>query len=420
MKKSVFMAAVAMAMMASCSQDENVTPNDNLIDSDELVPVEIGVSNVSATVTRAQGTVGGMSDATNVFRGEHIYLLMTTLGEETWGFSSLSANNNQEVLFGPGAWAIPERYAYSGHNDDMTQVGWHMNYFTWSNNARKYYPLKGYSDFFGFNVDDAADADDVANYDVTESTVTIPVIITGTQDLLAGKAKNTVDDTTTGFSAKTARNGKVPTINLKHLLTRLTFSVTSDAETVTIDGQDYDVVLDTIKVIDTYNTANMLIAYDEGEDVTVGKDALDLLEWDETSTADFYLNDSVAGWYQGGANKVVDLMEAVTIPCNANESVVENQKKHVGEAMFIRPNQDAVKMVATFTFPTKGEGGVYNPIKTDAELIIKLPNDEPMQVGTSYNVNILVHGLKEILVNVEVEPWKDGGSFDFDVEGNND
>lgn len=408
MKNRWTLAVLAMLLLASCTNDNTVDPQE-----DASTLIGLGVTNMAVTTnSRGLGTVGGMNYATNVFRGERIYLLMTTVGQTPWGYTTSANAEGTTNIFGPGSWATPMR------SEDAS--GWYLNYHEWSQQAKKYYPIHGRSDFFGFYVDDAGDPDMTKNYRMRGDSVTIPVAINGTQDLLAGKAVNVATGASIGFSAKTARTeNKRPSIYMKHLLTRLTFSVKNDAEPVVVAGKTYDMRLEYVKIVNTPFLADMTVAYNEQ---TEGKNPLELLEWDENHMGEFWLCDSVSGWYQGGKNKKLETLKPVAVPVNADSETgaylnPEVGPQKVGEAMFVQPNQDKHKMELKLTFPKKGEGEtvVWETRVVRLDIIC---SSGKMEIGKSYNVNIITHGLQEIEVDVMIQPWTDGGSQDIDVTGN--
>lgn len=443
MKKALLLAGIAAAMFASCSEDAVVDYSKVDLEGTPIEFTLLQSADASVSTTRAAGTVGGLNAATNVFRGERINLLMTTADETTWGLRTF----NGEPIFGYDAYAYPDTLEFEDYGSPM-RPGYHLDYSTFTNGAKKYYPLSGLSDFFAYYVDDAADP--TTAYKDADS-VKVNVELKGTQDLMWGRAVNAwhsridnngnPDGVEYGFSARSSRiNGRVPSIALKHLLTRLTFTISNDGKPVTDAGVDYHVMLDSIRVKSAYK-AKMKVAYNEPAALYSGNpDQIDvlnidnLLAWDN-ETAWFYLNDSVANWYKGYTwqdatptqYKKVELLHQTPIPynkTNADNYHPEYNPQKVGEAMFIQPGQMAYDMDVVFEFPIRSATGLSWE-KSTAPLRIQFVEEDPqthvktpvaLKAGYSYNVNIIVHGLREIQLNVSIENWEDGGSQDFDVE----
>lgn len=438
MKKTLLLAGIAAAMFASCSQDEVVDYSKVDLEGTPIQFTLLQSGDASVNTTRSAGTVGGLTTASNVFRGERINLLMTTADETSWGLRLF----NNEPIFGFDAYAYPDTLEFEDYGTSM-RPGYHLDYTTFTNGANKYYPLSGLSDFFAYYVDDAADPT-TAQKDA--DSIKVDVEINGAQDLMWGRAVNAwhskIDNSghesgiEYGFSARTARvNGRVPSIAMKHLLSRLTFTVSNDGQPVTIGSDVYNVRLDTIRVKSAYK-AKMKVAFNEPAAPYSGNDPNqidslsieNLLTWDN-ATDWFILKDSVTNWYKGYTwkdatptlFKKVDTLIQTDIPYNKTNTDnyhPEYNPQKVGEAMFIQPGQLAYDLDVVFEFPIKGEFGLSWE-KSTAKLRIQFTeNGIPvaLKAGYSYNVNIIVHGLRQILVNVTIEDWKDGGSQDFDVE----
>ena len=286
MKKSYLaLGLVAAVAMSSCSNDEPMVNPNQQNPAQGFEPISLTLSNSVADVTvgtRGTGTVGSMEENKNNWNYEDIYVLMTStqtrkeMGEteESWGFTSAGGDGPfLHEQFNGEFWARP----YAKGNT------WGLNYFIdhneWWNNAPidKYYPMNGESQFFAFYVDDACEAEglytDAPLYtpadendpntqgyleihnrpliNKADDKMTVNFQIDGTQDLMLGKAEG-------NFSAKTAREGKVPSITMNHMLSRLTFNVKKDArptvtshEMVTVTG---------IEVV-SKNAGTMTVAY---------------------------------------------------------------------------------------------------------------------------------------------------------------
>jgi len=420
MKKNLFFVAVVAAALAGCSSDESLSNvNEGTIANGDLVPVELGLSRgiVDVYQTRGTGTVGAIDKQDNDYNCENLYVLMTDNDAETWGFTTFGTLDR---LFDGSFYsrAVWDGTSMTTDEDDNEVKVWAIDYLDFNGGQVKYYPADGRrSDFFAFYVDDAA-------LDETGATTDVPVIlpeedpdadpdpeavnekyvefeIDGSQDILAGKAFYP-EGVVGGFSAKTARKGIKPRIPMKHMLTRLTFSVQPNA---TAEG----VKINSIQVTSEYK-GQLTVAYkEEGT-----KDAEDLIAWTGDST-DFTLG-TLVGDRTNGLGSVEGTKTALTYPdplytISADDVVADGEgnfaKKPVGEAMFVRPNQTYYTLKINYDYPI--EGYTEETMNFDHEATIKLPNDAVMEDGYSYNVNIKIYGLEEIFLETTLEAWKDGG-----------
>ena len=448
MKKNLFFVAVVAAALAGCSSDESLSNvNDGTITDGELVPVELGLSRgiVDVYQTRGTGTVGDTAKTKNDYQCEDLYVLMTDNTAATWGFTKLG---NPGVAQFDGS--FKSRAVYDGESTVIDAEGdevkvWAIEYKAFTGGQVKYYPIDGHkSDFFAFYVDDAAletdadgnpvilpeedpDADPDPN---AANEKYVEFQIDGSQDILAGKAFYP-EGVEGGFSAKTARKGIKPRIPMKHMLTRLTFSVQPNAKAMGVKIKSIQVT--------SQNKGKLFVAYkEEGtRDAETTEDVKGLIKWEE-GAVDFSL-----GYREGNVTNAQDpenpdfvrddknpLSFADTengeylyeIPAEDPDGDIFEYDEEgnikpikVGEAMFVRPNQTEYALKVEFEYPTiVGEDADGNPIAGTMEdsyldKVIKLPNDAVMEDGSSYNVNIKIYGLEEIELETTLENWKDGG-----------
>lgn len=433
MKKNLFFVAVVAAALAGCSSDESLSNvNEGTIVSDELVPVELGLSRgiVDVYQTRGTGTVGAIEKDQNDYNCEDLYVLMTDNTADVWGFTTVGTLGKQ--FDG----SFKSRPVYDGltytDGDGEEQKVWGINYKYFTDDQAKYYPVNGHkSDFFAFYVDDAAVDEDGESVDepqilpeepddpeeadpdaVAEKYVSF--IIDGSQDLLAGKADYPTG-VTGGFSAKTARQGIKPRIPMEHLLTRLTFSVQPNASAK-------GVKIDAIKVTSA-SKGKIIVAYkEEGT-----KAPEDLIIWDEEEEVDDY--NFTLGYLDGERTDGAGELDGVKTPLSyadveggeslyviTEEDVTPDGEGNidripVGEALFVKPNQTEYALKISYQYPIQGEGGAEEFMEDEYEATIKLNTaaDEPLLVGYSYNVNIKIYGIEEIELETTLHEWEDGG-----------
>lgn len=270
MKKYFFYAAMAVATMASCTSEDDLTvdPVNPTPDAEEQVALNLGVVTPSMTVgSRGTGMVGSVDgDGSNVtWNSQQLFVTMVN-------------QKNDSVYQEPDGQSYFENITFRAprkdSSDDLIRMYTQSGYQSATDNGileYKYYPVTGEYTFYGWHVDDAEGSKTPA---FGQSTAADPltafakvenIIINGTQDLLAantiaipdslltngefnnkaagytGAYKDAVAALYNGgnnpdaatyktmvekqFSARTARNNFTPVLNFKHTLARLKFHV---------------------------------------------------------------------------------------------------------------------------------------------------------------------------------------------------
>ena len=437
MKKNLFLAAVAATALAGCSSDDHLTNEPlNVVDND-LVPVEMGLTRNSVSVfqTRGTGTVGDIDAATNLYQNEDLYVLMTTVGGNPWGFTTVGEGANSLGAQFDGS--FKSRPAETPIDVDGEKQ-WVIDYETFTGGMKKYYPTNGsFSDFFAFYVDDAAvdDAGEpvaapVIQHATDVDSMTVRFKIDGTQDLLAGKAEKDDADVQKqvaagiaadqrGYSSKTARKEIIPVIPMKHLLTRLTFGLTPGHQNAV------GLIIDSIKIVSP-NEGLITVAYDREETI----EPSNLIQWlvdDENAekTDSFRLkviDESIdrVDATTGDKSKLIDVEPLAEI--KAEQAVLDTEsgtytftEQKVGDAFFVRPNQKQFPIRIFYRFPYEtGAGTDYLNIADDFYVRLSTA-DALLEVGKSYHVNFTVYGLSEIEIRTTLEAWEDGGTIELDT-----
>ncbi len=411
MKSYFYLAALAAASLVSCSNEEVATVQN----VKGLEPVVLGASQGSLDVqTRGTGTVGDVEGGTNTFQYEKIYVLMTNIpgssdAMTTWGFTVADNEKDKDGALGEQFnnkfYCVPE---YVGGSEVAS-----LNYIdvagSKANGVQKYYPAGGASDFFAYHIDDANPTPESSLVmDQTNEQITIPFEMNGSQDLMAGRATN---PSGRGFSAKTARAKVIPVIEMKHVLTRLTFEIEMG------DNLTQDLVLNSIGV-KSQNKGSLLVAYNQEK----AKESSELLKM-EGDPELLYLMEKPAVWnpsFIGGvANKPA--LETLT-PITLAMGTAKGYSEKVGEALFVQPDVENYELELNLTNSVKYQG-VYKPESTTISRIIKYASVDnkksdrtTFEPGYSYHVKVIVYGLTEIKVEASVEPWVDGGNIIIDTQ----
>ncbi len=445
MKKSFYFAALALAVLSSCSSDPVVKPNAE-VDND-LVPIELGVGTpLMSITTRGTGTIGSTTAADNHWRYEHVRVLMTwipdNIAKHAWGFTTRDEGNGDYALFGNQFYCLPD--------EDQTSVDGGValipqldgNQSTEPNATdTRYYPQTGSSNFFAYYVDDAAISSDLQNpivktgdsapkihdsipADASPAFKYVNFQMNGTQDIMAGMASH--DAAYTGFSARSARHGVNPHITMNHLLTRLTFKVVPGHENAKF-----------IKVksisVESPNEGALTVAYD----ANTPKDNSELITWakknentDSLKTGIFELKaldlDSKGLWYDDNTKTkkpMIDLTPfdfatefdwaSLTDGYHYNSKDPTNndfEAKSIGHAMFVAPGQTKYPLHVVLDNTVQAKG--FADSTMDEDIIKYLTKGTTLEAGNSYEVTIVVYGLSEIKVYATLSSWDEGEIID--------
>lgn len=431
MKKSFYFAALAVAVLSSCSSDPVVKPNAE-VDND-LVPIELGVGTPLMTVTtRGTGTVGSTTAADNHWRYEHVRVLMTWIPddveEHSWGFTTRNEGDNEGdyYLFGNQFYCLPDE-SQTSESGGVALVP------ELKGNKVRYYPGRGSSNFFAYYVDDAIDPADTQDpvYDSNDKAPAIHDTVfaaenlsakyvnfkmDGTQDIMAGMAPHDGK----GFSARTARAGTHPHISMKHLLTRLTFKVVpgnQNAEKVKVKSISVESPCEG-KLTVAYNSNtpkadNELITWSKDEDTNVLKS--DTFELKSYNTSGLWYDD-----VNKTKNSLGDLLpfdfetefnwNSLTFPCD-----YKSVAKSIGHAMFVAPGQTNYPLLVVLDNNAQEAGFADSKMN----LNIALDGGAPLEMGKSYEIIIVVYGLSKIEVYATLTNW-DVSDEDLILDDDND
>lgn len=291
MKKYFFYAAMAVATMASCTSEDDLTvdPVNPNPDAEDKVALNLGVATPSMTVgSRGTGMVGYVQGDTTGIAWDSQELFITMVNQKT---DSVYYEPDGTPYFDGLTFIAPKKEGTTQNDGGLIRM--YNTYNATDNNGileYKYYPVTGEYKFYGWHVDDARGSK-TATFGQTESdngdTIAVAkvdnIIINGTQDLLAANTIAIPDSTIadfssyTGiyadavkkldqstyntmvdkqFSARTARNGFTPILNFKHTLARLKFHVKAGKGTDAAKnymGRNYNDTRDSLFTRTEYN-----------------------------------------------------------------------------------------------------------------------------------------------------------------------
>lgn len=252
MKKQFFYAAFAIALMASCTSENEPVVEQPTPEAEDKVAIELGVKTPNIVGSRGTGTVGNVENETTGLSWNSQKLSIIMIDESTHDHAKEVNDGVEENIF-------KETLTFIAPKKDATDknIRIYKNYTETNDNGtlqHKYYPVSGKYNFYGYHTDEAT---------ITQPTVTptdqsvkvLGVTIDGTQDILAAgtiaipstaPSQNTDpgyeylaqatassfagqwdDMASNQFSARTARNGFSPILDFKHQLARLKFYVKS-------------------------------------------------------------------------------------------------------------------------------------------------------------------------------------------------
>lgn len=414
MKKMFFFALAAAGMLTACSNEDTLGGNGEQNVSEQQIRLGVASSKVQ---TRGTGTVGGMTDAENVWAGQTLWVYMLQKGSMDLAYYKAPA---------VGGVATPDVEVFNNKKFTAPDAANNTKsgLATTADGTIAYYPVSGNYDFWGYRVDDAAGATPVVKtVDDTGAEVeanvatkrVVDIEIDGSQDIMAGKAAPSNDEVTklggyaeNFYSAYAARKGVQPNITFNHLLTRFTFEVRAGSKATAglPAGGNTDAVKVTGVSVGSKTTATLTVAY-TGET----KEAADLLTFtgDASPLTLMQRDEALAD-----NNAPLVALKPVTLTWTDDAATIGDVLK-VGEALLVAPGETEYPLTIALSqdvLQKVGEAKVTMPLEQKAT--IKMDGTKTFEPGKSYKVTITVYGLEDIRVTATLVPWADGGSIDID------
>lgn len=418
MKKMFFFALAAAGMLTACSNEDTLGGNGEQNVSEQQIRLGVASSKV---YTRGTGTVGGMTDAENVWAGQTLWVYMLQKGSMDLAYYKAPA---------VGGVATPDVEVFNNKKFTAPDAANNTKsgLATTADGTIAYYPVSGNYDFWGYRVDDAAGAtpvvkivddngDEVAADQATKRVVDIE--IDGSQDIMAGKAEPSADEVAklgnyadNFYSAYAARKGVQPNITFNHLLTRFTFEVRAGSKATAglPAGGNTDAVKVTGVSVDSKTTGTLTVAY-----TGATKEAAELLTFTGDASA-LTLKQRDAALADNNAPLVA--LEPVSLTWTDDAATIGDVIK-VGEALLVAPGETEYPLTISLSQDVLEQltgAKVTRPLEQKAT--IKMDGTKKFEPGKSYKVTITVYGLQEIEVTATLVPWADGGSIDIDDDRN--
>ena len=418
MKKMFLFAFAAAGMLTACSNDDTLGGNGEQNVSEQQIRLGVASSKVQ---TRGTGTVGGMTDAENVWAGQTLWVYMLQKGSMDLAYYKAPA---------VGGVATPDVEVFNNKKFTAPDAANNTKsgLATTADGTIAYYPVSGNYDFWGYRVDDAAGATPVVKtVDDTGAAVeanvatkrVVDITIDGSQDIMAGKAVPSTDEVTklgnyadNFYSAYAARKGVQPNITFNHLLTRFTFEVRAGSKATAglPAGGNTDAVKVTGVSVDSKTTGTLTVAY-----TGATKEAAELLTFTGDASA-LTLKQRDAALADNNAPLVA--LEPVSLTWTDDAATIGDVIK-VGEALLVAPGETEYPLTISLSQDVLEQltgAKVTKPLEQKAT--IKMDGVKAFEPGKSYKVTITVYGLQEIEVTATLVPWADGGSIDIDDDRN--
>ena len=421
MKKMFFFALAAAGMLTACSNDDTLGGNGEQNVSEQQIRLGVASSKVQ---TRGTGTVGGMTDAENVWAGQTLWVYMLQKGSMDLAYYKAPA---------VGGVATPDVEVFNNKKFTAPDAANNTKsgLATTADGTIAYYPVSGNYDFWGYRVDDAAGAtpvvkivddngDEVTADHMDQATKrVVDIEIDGSQDIMAGKAEPSADEVAklgnyadNFYSAYAARKGVQPNITFNHLLTRFTFEVRAGSKATAglPAGGNTDAVKVTGVSVDSKTTGTLTVAY-----TGATKEAAEFLTFTGDASA-LTLKQRDAALADNNAPLVA--LEPVSLTWTDDAATIGDVIK-VGEALLVAPGETEYPLTISLSQDVLEQltgAKVTRPLEQKAT--IKMDGTKKFEPGKSYKVTITVYGLQEIEVTATLVPWADGGSIDIDDDRN--
>lgn len=485
MKKQFLYLMAAAASLTACSTNDvigdaaNGGNGDGIVTADDQQLISIGAAINAQPVQSTRATVGGVQDIEGAdtfhsWNGESLYLFMlqkSTLKPATEGTTGDDDTGTQNIIWNT-KYTAPKP---TTTNDNKTAVP--TGSLTRYDQQIKYYPLAdahkdaegntvyGF-DFYGYYDGGAAQgegntqnspqyyksvtAGEDGTVTFTEATanagdsvfLAVDYKIDGSHDLLAGKAE--VGDKPDGsslteedwkniqkraFSAYTSRRDVQPSIDFKHLLSRIQFNVIAgnqitvgdekNASSQTTDKYHRAMKVTGVKIVDVPSTGKLVIASTDEDNYPSSS-----LIWN-SDKATFAIKDA--------QNSEISATNSVELNGKYIDNNFKGTPTQIGDALMVKAGETAYTVEVTLeqwvcvkeesastttTTPTDESHKGWEKKTQTITGTISLPKGEneaatAFAAGTSYTVNITVYGYEKIDVTGNLIAW---GKFDTEID----
>lgn len=402
MKKIALMAS-AVILAAACQKTIVETtvnkPQTEPEETEELVPITFGLNQPKVTLK----SVGSLQEWNN----SSLYLFAFPVGTTDFSDPTDMIWNNVVT-------------AASGTTAENLTV---------LQDSREPYYYQGTTiyDFFGYYVDDAAATvtSETEWENVTPATTVptpvviteesaasngttltqglyIPVMINGSQDIMAATTDKATDGSTGAgatenvseelcYSAYSARRNVIPNLLFEHQLARFVFNIKAGAA----DGND---VLVSGITLESPTRGYLRVTGDRGI-VPASQPAATVLNLMQE-------------------NADTGIMEPLEPTSVTNDFVAggTNAANQLGESIMVFPGQDSYAMTYTVKMSADGQEVTEDITLTPGMFKLEDSPVDSFEAGYTYTLTLIIYGLQDIEIKATVDQWKEGGSTEWDPE----
>lgn len=396
MNKTWIFATMALTLAASCSRDKDVDNLDNnKIDDTTIEEIVLGAGqSVSVSpASRGMGQVGGLTGNNN-WKGETVYVYGINTTTNTVAINGEAAKAPTDANSGSLEWIDTEKHVYYEGKDIYDFYGVHVGGAAADMRIAGVEPIT-FDAANGFVVDLTLDGTQDIMVAVPNKTKDIETAMNGEGDL-----KPEEGDEGKLYSAWSARRNVVPNLEFSHLLTGLNFKAkcgnnTELAEKITISKivakeVESQISLTVIPGKDA-NTTQTFVPKSVPADFTLMADT----DGDGDGNLDVFTGyevqgDNTAEFASFGGGMLLVPAKEYTIEITTSQTINGQLEERPFSYTFSSDDVDA------------GAGGV--------------DSTTGFQAGALYDINIIVYGLEEIMVNGTLIEWKDGGDVTIDPD----
>lgn len=423
MKKLIWIALAATLALVSCKKETGqpqVTEEPEATEAAKEAPVAVQFSTIMPDVIETKGL--GPLDEWRAAQKLYVYGIarkMATEGEPATATTAQPLDFTPETgIFIPNKIITFPASFFDGTTGDPTTPSSSpadVNVYRVDNEPYFYDEDRRY-EFFGYFVDDAADAvDNDGNPNPTQgdNDITLGVTIDGSQDIMLAHADKDADNEAYGlnpnrlYSAYSARRGVKPNLSFEHQLSRFNVYIRSGS---TSDAVTDGMTVSTVKV-KTLTKGTLTIATKEklqGLAATAQTEAY-LPIWNaaekrlDDDLEDKYFFKPATAW----PARTAPVGTIMVMPGETKYEITVGVKQdgyslgEVESTYYV----DFSKILAPTQDP-KPDGGTTDPDALDTKAM----------AGHAYDVNMVVYGLQTIDITISMSEWLDAGSFVINPE----
>ena len=406
MSKKWIYILVSLGLLQSCADRAYRGDADMQMAINEPMPVMIVVGDPQNLLSKGSGAIDSDTDS---WGGAPIYVYSFRKDLYT-AFSSLGSDQNGECLVDA---SVEDPGNLAGKPARVSELD---AYATWTGPVKTiYYPanIQPY-DFYAYYIDDMQIPSESISR--TQTSISFPVEIDGSQDLMSAKAALTdsqlnredlsdedrYDMINYAYSAFTAAMNIQPVVYFKHHLVRLCF----DVYPYFTEESGKQLFVDAIEV--RSRTKGTFTVADKSEE-RIGVD----FSSDDADPSALPLL-SLKG--DGGEDLIpADNPDIYNIPPYTGDpeaTLVQRTPVRIGESLLVAP--DTQYEVHLHLREISRNGTVY--LSDNKYVITPSSGAESFSPGNQYTVRFSVYGLTEVQINVGLVPWGDGGSLTVDED----